>query len=312
MGGSGGGSGGDVNWPVDVKNLSYQIISGFSHDPNNRPNWETGPGTGPAADFIPNVFEDIHFAHSDTGGNPYAGVSAFSPNIDFNALRGEHIQMKSEIWTNFDMFVEENRRTMNQILDRYTFDTQVTSFRDKQKIRYNESTAALNGGFLDIRAVQTSNYSQFLALQHAKIIDEPSKDFAAQLDIKFKDLQANGIMSLNQSRMTAMTNMQNLRHDEVRMRIMGKQDEIQIDTKYEVGEAEWDLNLYQYAGNLIAAMSGGTGRASGTQEQESLMGNFLGSAANGIGAYAALAAIPGVGAPLAIGAGILTGVAGII
>ena len=304
MGGSGGGGGGEADWPDNHKDIMWQLMSGFSHNAGSRPDWQTGPGTGPAADWIPNIMEDIHYAHSDIGGNPWTGVNAWNPNEEFNALRKEMIEVKANIWTNFDQFFTDNRRSMAIILDRYTFDVQANAFKSTRESEYNETISQMNGAFLDIRGVQTSNYSQFLALQHAKIIDEPLRKFEADLELKYKDLEASGLLELNRQRIMAASDYAQKRMDEVRMRIMAKQDETQIDQKYELSEATWDLELYQHAANLLAGLMGGVQPARSNDENNSILGAFGNAGTAGLMASAA-----GLG-PLGIaGAAALGGIA---
>ena len=76
---------------------------------------------------------------------------------------------------------------------------------------------------------------------------------------------------------------------------------------YEGENADWDA-LTKYAGLLQGiGGQGGTGVASSSQPR-----NIPGAGLTGLGTYAALSAIPGIGPPLAIGAGALAGLGSLL
>lgn len=92
------------------------------------------------------------------------------------------------------------------------------------------------------------------------------------------------------------------------------QANIDADVQNYYASENQDINNFQgYLSNLTALGGmGGSTSATGPSGQPSSAAQIASAGLGGLGAYGALAGIPGIGAPMAIGGGLLAGLAGVL
>ena len=90
-----------------------------------------------------------------------------------------------------------------------------------------------------------------------------------------------------------------------RIKIVAKVEETEKNLKYDEQDALWDLEMYQYGGNILASIAGA---ASGTKGKEVSTGaSVLGGAMSGAAAGAS------IGGPIGAGiGGVIGGIAGLL
>jgi hypothetical protein len=91
-----------------------------------------------------------------------------------------------------------------------------------------------------------------------------------------------------------------------RIKIVAKGEENERNIKFDTLDATWDLEMYQYGANMLAAISGATSATVG--KEPSTAASVLGGAASG--AAAGTAIMPGWGTAIGAVAGGLAGLLG--
>ena len=300
--GGGGGGSGQVDYPDYMKTVHND--------------WLNNTGV----DTITSSITDIMTAA--LGNSPFTGAAAYDPttpladawtavcayNTVVDAL--DHSSDWQSVIVNAASIIDTN------IIDSTYITTDVDAYRD---VLDDQLTATVlpdfESGMQDINAVMSSCF----VLGKAIIEGMGARDVAKyQSELRFKlHLQRNSMVEK-----ATDTMLQNLLHrvefekavatlsvEAKRIHIVAKKEQNDQDLKIDEADAQWDLEVFQYGANLLAAIGGGTATPSAGQKQlsttQSAIGGALAGAAMGasIGSYggpwgALAGAVVGAGASL--------------
>lgn len=201
--------------------------------------------------------------------------------------------------------------------------TLIAEYEAEAKARFQKEVSRWTAGMADINAVQTSSFIIGLSLQErefGKSLDKYSAELrmkvfesvvvpAIQGHLKavvtqqtvrdaFVSSATKELIALLQHRVQSYKDNAILQADVSKLKIMAKKEENDFNILLDVQEAKWDFDLFQYAGNFLAAPGGGV--AVSSPANLSTMQSVLGGAATG-------ASIGGMAGGIGAGAGALVG-----
>ena len=205
--------------------------------------------------------------------------------------------------------------------------TLIAEYEAEAKARFKKEVSQWTAGMADVNAVQTSSFIIGLSLQQREFSKSLDK-YAAELKLKvfesvvvpaiqghmravvtqqgIKDnyvtIATREVIALLQVKLEHYGNVAQLQAEINKIAIVAKKEENDFNLMMDVNEAKWDFDLFQYAGNFLAAPAGGVLNPHGGEL--STMQSVLGGAATG----ASIGAAGGVpGAIIGAGAGALAG-----
>jgi hypothetical protein len=120
-------------------------------------------------------------------------------------------------------------------------------------------------------------------------------------------MSTESILKLMLQRLTFQESLMRATIDSNRIAIVAKKEQTDADIQIDDKDALWDLEVFQYGGNLLASIGGGTSSSKGPSLAASVIGGALGGAA--AGAYVG-SVIPGLGTAAGAVIGGVLGAAG--
>lgn len=293
--GGGGGGSGQVDYPAYMKTIHND--------------WLDNTGV----DTITSSITDI--MNTALSNSPFTGATAYDPTTPlsdawtavcaFNTVVDalDHSSDWQSVIVNAASIIDTN------IIDSSYITDDVDAYRD---VLDDQLTGTIltrfEAGMRDINAVQSSAFVLGRAFLEAMAVRDVAK---YQAELKFKlHLQRNSMVESATSNMLQNL-MQRVSFEQAvatlsveakRIHIVAKKEQTDQDLKIDEADAQWDLEVFQYGANLLAAIGGGTATPASGQKQlstgQSAIGGALAGAAMGasIGSYA----YPGIGT--AIGA----------
>jgi hypothetical protein len=300
-GSGGGGSSGKVEYPAYLQTLHGLWLDG-------------GGGVIP----ITTMAGVMNIA---LGTNPYLGEVAYDP-------AGALMSAESYILAAFNLYppdlLSEAMVALNNTVGFVDttvlgagYDAEiaadVTAYEDMLEAEINTKILPkFHRGMQDINAVQASSFVIGEALIWAELARDVAK-FAADIELRlindrtqmltaFSDMQLKYVLA----RLDFHKAISHLAVDFGRIKIVANKEwydkELEIEEKYHT----WDLKVWQYGGNLMAAISG----AAATTNSLPSGGSMLGGALSGVASGAMMGSTmgpPGIGAGIG---GLLGGIAG--
>ncbi len=299
-GGSSGGGGGSSSGAV-----SHSAYLEAVHT-----SWLDHAGTDTISDSITDVMNVA------LGNSPWTGLTAYDPDTEIAAYEGVMTAFKAMLtgisdtsdWD--DLYTQAETSIDNPVIiaaDAAAFaailDDQITT----------TILPRFRRGMQDINAVVSSAFP----IGEAVIEAFRDRDVAKY---------TTGLMiSKDEKKLTATSQMlqlmiQRLSWEEAyvrvytegqRMKIVAKKEETDQNAKLDEEDALWDLEVFQYGGNIMAAIQGGT--VGSKPKVASPLQSAIGGAMSGAAAGAMIgSSIPGYGLPGALIGGILGAGAGLL
>ena len=302
-GSSGGGSSGEVDYPTYMKEIHEDLLN------------HSAFGT---TDIIDQSITSV--INSALGNSPFTGEAAYDPTTALD-------EADTAICA-FDTVVDAMDHTSDwqsaiinaqSVMDGNIIDTDyLVDDIDAFANQFDEDIEAkvipeFEAGMRDANAVMTSAF----VIGRAIIWSSRDRDvakYATEIRMKNHILRNEMIVKSAELMLTNLVHRVDfeksvaaLTTDAKRIRIVAGKEEIDQQLSIEENDARWDVELYQYAGNLLAAIGGGTAApaSKGNQMstgQSALSGAFSGAAMGAQigGGYGAI-----VGGVLGLGASLL-------
>lgn len=263
----GGGSSGAVSYPA------YMEL------------WHTRVLDKSGTDVIVHSMTDI--MNSAIGFSPWTGAAAYDPDIPIATM----LASVGDLQTMVDLL--SSGTTLDTliagILDESRVDDVVAEYAADFDARLTaEILPRFERGMQDINAVVSS------AFVIGKAIIEENQDrqvakFSADLHNKFAGDDALKIVALKLEYQKAASHMIS---EANRIKIVAKNEELEVNTKIDEEDALWDLEVFQYGANLLAGIGSGTARPLSKQpsKAQSAIGGAMSGAAAGamFGPYGAI------------------------
>jgi hypothetical protein len=296
MGGSkGGSSSGSINYPGYLKNLHKNLLTGNPLDPAY---YELG--TNPLASGVVELMNAAIRTsyYTITTASPYNGATVLDPNdAFFNTGDSLSDYTGQSAFKLLQLFLAE---TPESLYTTYATDAAATAmiaaFSTDLSTEYDARIIPnYNKGYTDINATMSSAYTIGLTHIAAQQTREVAK-FTA--DIKTRIALQRVQMKMEWRRILSTFSVEN-----TRMYIIAKQEEEENKIEYDVKDALWDLEVFQYGNQTMASIAGG---ATSTQKvpKPSVLGATLSGAAAGALAGASIGA---AGGPIGMAGGAAIG-----
>jgi len=231
-----------------------------------------------------NLYSMVDLLNAAWDNSPYATAVAYDPDTALATM----ITAVDDL----DTIIAEAGNTT-------WIDDEVDAFGDIMDLQLDGVVyPKFEAGMRDINAVTSSAFS----IGRTLIADGRTREIA-----KFTaDLQKSFNDAMFEIRLRYQSEASKLRIEIEKMRIVAKSDEIDKDLEFDSKDELWNINLYQHAGNLLAAPSGGTSVPGGASTGSRALGGALsGGAGMGMAGYMAAPALGLAGPVGAIAGGIL-------
>ena len=297
--GGGGGGSGQVDYPSYMKTVHEDWLHG-------------------TADTIESSVTTI--MNAALGDSPFLTATAYDPTTPladswtavcaFNAVVDalDHSSDWQSVIVNAALIVDGNI-----ITDAY-ITADINAFADVLDDQItNDVLPRFEAGMRDINAVMSSAFV-FGKANIEGMRDRDVTKYGTELRVKM-NIQRNELISKSTELM--LTNLMHrvefekavasLSVEAKRIHIVANKEQTDQDVKFDEADAQWDLEVFQYGANLLAAIGGGTAQPSGGQKQMTTSQSALGGALAGaaVGAQVGGPWGAGIGAIIGLGAGLL-------
>jgi hypothetical protein len=246
-GGSSGGGGGSgrVDYPAYMKTFHGDLLN------------DTG------TDLI--VQSVVDCMNSAMGNSPWTMQSAYNPDADLVDLIAAPEELQTLVTllssgTTLDTLIAS-------ILDTTRIDDEITAYTVDMDARLiSEVLPRFEAGMRDINAVISSAFVIGRALIEQNQDRQVAK-FAA--DTRNKAFSDDALKVIGM-KLEYQKNVSQMIAESYRVKIVAKKEEVDVNMKIDEADALWDLELFKYGGNMLAAIAGAavtqTGqKISGTQ-----------------------------------------------
>ena len=254
-----------------------------------------------AVDTITDSITDV--MNSALGSSPFVALTAYDPDADLTNLISSTNALQTLVTllstgTTLDAIVA------NILSDTYIDDVVTEYAADLDARLIAEILPRFEAGMRDINAVVSSAF----VIGRANIEEGQDRQVAklsADLHLKAASDDALKLVALKLEYQKFASHML---AESYRMKIVAKKEETDINREIDKEDAIWDLEVFQYGGNLLAAIGGGT--ATTSSHKPSKAASAIGGAMMGAAAGAMIGAeIGSVGGPWGAAAGAVLGAA---
>ena len=270
-------------------------------------NWLDNTGTDTLTSSVTDVMETA------IGNSPWTALTAYNPDIDIasyeagvTAFAGILAGLSDTVdWT---AFYAQAALTLDGVADA-NIATEIAAFQ--AQLDDNITTRTLprfRRGMQDINAVVSSAFVVGEAIIEAFQARDVNK-YAASLRLGFGDKRLQAVeqmMNLMARRIGWEESYTRMLVEAKRIKIVAKKEQTDQDASIDESDAKWDLEVFQYGGNLMAAIGGGTAipNMAGKNKTASALGGAISGAAAGT------AISPGygtaIGAVIGLAAGLMS------
>lgn len=271
-------------------------------------------GTPTLADYPVSVIahDALDAAHSDFGGNPYTFVESYDSDNELDAVDTEYneydvnadaLDPSTDISAAIALALTEVEDSGNLDLDpanSVQIAALVTAMQNSSKVEMLKDVSRAFTGLYEIRGLMSTQMGVAVAqIEHQRGIALADQEarlriFAHRERTEAVLQVANTYLRENQSRVEQGRLAAAMRGDIARNRIVAEMDRINFDTHIESKEALWDLELFQYYGNILASLSGAASLPRAMTERERVLNGVMTSLSGAIQAGQATGS-PGLG-----------------
>jgi len=244
------------------------------------------------------IDESVTVIMNDALGNsPFTTAAAYDPTVPVGEIIAAPDLLQTLVTllstgTGLDDLIEN-------VLDETRITDSVTAFNvDLTNKADAEIYPRFEAGMRDIGAVMSSAFAIGRANIAEKIVNDVAK---YEGELRYKAWGQDAIQVINM-KLEYQKAVSQYIIEANRMKIVALKEQVDTDVKYDEADATWDLSVFQYGGNLLASVAGGT--ASANQKQPSTAQSMIGGAMTG-GTAGFL-----IGGPVGAGIGAALGAAG--
>jgi len=298
----GGGSSGQVRYPAYVERI---------HE-----DWLDATGS----DFINASVTEV--MNDALGASPYAAATAYDPDADI----ASYIAAVGDFRTTVAALIGhmELAPTLPTVVSEADITADVANLESQvETLKDNRLTGTViprfEAGMRDVNAVVSSAFVIGRAVIESEADAEVTREAARhgsklRIAVKATDAQV-GELNLKEAELVNKAYQVGADFEKVaaqlmveayRIKIVAKKEEADTNQEYDVADAHWDLEVFQYGANVMASPAGGTGVPSG---KKLTAGSVIGGALSGAAAGGIAGAMMG-GTVMGMGAGPFGAIAG--
>ena len=276
MGGSGGGSAGATSWPTYLQDIHNA--------------WLDSTGV----DTLTNSMTDA--MNAAYGSSPYSADVAYNPDAELSTAWSAVAAFNSVVdalnhTTDYAAAFTQAKTSVDGIIDSTYITNDAAAFSNilEDEITNNQ-IPSLKAGMLNIGAVHSSAFTLGESIIRAFKVRDVAK-YTTDLKLR-SNLQRNELVSSGAKEIIGALLKRNDLEAEVarlsietkRITIVAKKEEDDTQREIDAHDALWDLQTFQYGGNLIASISGGIGPVTHkpSKMQSAIGGALSGGAAGAI------------------------------
>jgi len=259
------------------------------------------------------------------GNSPFTGLLAYAPDTDLATAEAlitaltvlSPTTLLSDALTQFAAVATAVDTIYSAVTVGSRIDAVKTAYSDMVDDEISVKVLPkFRRGMQDINAVQTSSFVIGEALIYAEKTRAVAK-FAADIELRAYDKRGDLVVQLvgeqikfMNARLDFSKTVAHYGTEFTRIKVIAKKEESEANIELTEKDAEWDLRVYQYGSNVMAAISGAA--ATVNKKPNSIM-SALGGALSGVASGAMLgSAVPGIGTGLgALFGGVLGGLGGL-
>lgn len=253
---------------------------------------------------------------SALGSSPWTALTAYNPDVDIAAYEAGVTAFAAVLaglsdTVDWAAFYAQAALTIDGVAEA-NITADVAAFQAQADD--NVTTRILprfRRGMQDINAVQSSAFVIGEAIIEAFQARDVNKYTSGlRFTLNDKRLQAiEQMMNLMARRIGWKESYTRMVIESKRIKIVAKKEQTESNAAIDEKDAKWDLEVFQYGGNLMAAIGGGTAipnMAGKSQASSAIGGAMSGAAMGGLAAMAAPASM-GLSIPVMMAAGALLG-----
>lgn len=252
-------------------------------------------GTTDSATYVGdlNVADAMLNASSAYGGSPFELVAAIDPSDDLASVKSALDDYEGAVSDYSGDTVEDALDSAKAWADDNLRDdaaiedvVELADLRSRRAMLRNMTSAAC--GLRDIRGVMSTQFGAAMVLagnEHASHV----ANFEVQLRLASEREWRNYIVSIGEmmhnaelAKINALANVVVGHTDYLKVSVAMRQDQQAIDIDYEVKDALWDLELFNYGGNILAALAGAAVQPRGQTRGERIGAAITTSLAGGL------------------------------
>jgi len=275
--GGGGGSSGQIGYPLYMEVIHELLLNGAA-------------GTGNTV----NMMEAMNAAW--TSGNPYAGTTVYDPALDIDifstAVNDYHTEINTmspkNIWES--IILKAEGIIDNNILNNSFISTELAASDAVIDDRIvSDILPRFQVGMRDINAVMSSAF--VIGKSNIEAFAQRDKNkYAATLRLDSHknrsamiDSAVNSMMSFTTARLDFLKMANHYLIESARIKVVMLSEELDQQLKYDASDTLWDLEIFQYGNNMLAAISGrgGASGAQGPSQAAKALGGGLSGASMG-------------------------------
>lgn len=289
--GGGGGQAGEIDWPGYLE--------------GTHGNWLMGDSGSYQSDGIDPDEQNMQFAIGDAWDNsPYAHLSVYDPSNDV-AIMEQYLNIFSDVvdamahQTDFESNIDKAIELAGDVYDTDSLNNLVDEYEEKQLDAYLRSVGRFSAGMGDIGSINTSSYVVSMAMMergHQRDVAQFRSQLLAEQQRDKERFIESAATQMSRLYMQYIDNVKAkalLAVELRRITIAAKTDSVREQADHDVKDATWNLEIWQYGANLLAAASGGV--ASPAPQLDTKQGSPVGGGLSGALSGAATGAA--IGAP---------------
>jgi len=261
-----------------------------------------------------------------SGDNPYTAVTAYDPDTDL-ADSITKLGLFNDIVVAFnpdgdwkDLWTVAQNKLEADVFSDALINAKVDAYEANALARFNTSALPrYQRGMQDVRAIMTSAFTVGESLMTADIARDVNT-FATTLkrdnELKKTELISNAtdkMLAAMSQELEAYKTLTHYAGETNRIKIVAKKEEQERNVKYDVKDAHWDLELYNYGNKTLASIAGAAAGTDleGISDAQSAIGGAMAGASMGYMVAGASGGTIGGPVGMAVGAAI-GGIAGLL
>jgi hypothetical protein len=269
-----------------------------THMKNVHQDWLGTDGSGVLVDTVEDSVVDI--MNVALGGSPYATMVALDPSAELTAMDTAVAAFNSRVdaldWDgDWEAAVDAAViKADAAVFDDTYIDNDITAFGNNLDDQIeNIVLPRFHGGMRDVNAVMSSAFvigESIIEGMRDRDVAKYGTDLRVKVNFQRNDFIAKGVESMLRDLVAQIDMEKSVAHYTIeanRLRIVAEKEEKDTNNDTAVANAKWDLEVWQYGANLLAAIGGGTVTPSGSKgpsKAQSAIGGVLSGAAMGYAA----------------------------
>ena len=282
----------NTDYPFYIKDQYRAWLNGFKKQAV-----EDDGGNAVGTVFNPddymNVADEMTAIKAEMGGSPYRFITAYDPNTDLDVAQAALDELSDEVDVEPSVDVGDAVLESIMLVNQHMFpdselDAVVDSYENQQMPSFQREVSRVAAGYFDIQATMSSQYVMALAnMENSRRAD--LSDFASKLRLQYQQSRMTNAIALTSEmlrikggRAAGKQAVAGMQTELSKMKIIAKQDQVNIDLGYVERDTLWNLDLLQHGSAMLGSIYGATTLPRALTPMERLLGGLATGASAGI------------------------------